>query len=289
MDDHLGPVEGLAGQLPPQVTRSATLTYTVDASDLPGPLTNTVVVTGTVASGAMITRTHSASTVLVMPLLNWTPSTYTVGEGSGSFTATVIMSPTNPYTQTTVEVKIVDSLGLSPVGTQIITFPPNSDSRSIAINVVDDKVVTARTLQLTLQAPRGAGLGSMHTAHVTIIENDVALDLQVTKSANTLYAVVGQHIVYTVHITNTGVDAIIISNAVDDKLGTVAGLIGNLAPNASRTVSLSYVVQESDLPGPLVNTVVVTGNNGAGHTIVRSAAASVRLDALTINLPHIRR
>jgi hypothetical protein len=129
----------------------------------------------------------------------------------------------------------------------------------------------------------------MRTAHVTIIENDVALDLQVTKSANTIYAIVGQHILYTVHITNTGVDAMIISNAVDDKLGTVAGLIGNLAPNASRTVSLSYVVQESALPGPLVNTVVVTGINGAGHTIVRSAAASVRLDALTINLPHIRR
>jgi hypothetical protein len=105
----------------------------------------------------MITRTHSASVVVVMPLLNWTPSTYTVGEGSGSFTATVIMSPTNPYTQTTVEVKIVDSLGLSPEGTQVITFPPNSDSQSIAINVVDDKVVTAH-VAVDLPSPSRCGV-----------------------------------------------------------------------------------------------------------------------------------
>jgi hypothetical protein len=89
------------------------------------------------------------------------------------------------------------------------------------------------------------------------------------------------------------VEPLTVSNAVDDHLGVVSALVGNLAAGATVTTTMSYVVRESDLPGPLVNEVVVTANNGDGDTLVQSATAEVAIsvegDDFKTNLPHIGR
>jgi hypothetical protein len=51
----------------------------------------------------------------------------------------------------------------------------------------------------------------------------------------------------------------------------------SLAPDASTSGELSYTVQESDLPGPLANSVTATGTPPAGEDVSASASASVEV------------
>jgi hypothetical protein len=68
---------------------------------------------------------------------------------------------------------------------------------------------------------------------------------------------VGDVIEYTIVVQNTGEATLEDVRVVDAMLG-IDTSVGDLAPGASATVAASYTVQESDLPGPLVNTAVAT-------------------------------
>lgn len=225
----------------------------------------------------------------VIPVLNWSSATYDVDEGSGSFKAYVILSPVNPDATVTVEATIEDSAAAGTMATQLLTFPPGSSSQPVVVNIVDDEEVTPRTIALGLQSPSGARLGSRSHATIILIENDVERGLEVTVRADKVHAKVGESILYTYRITNTGVNALTISNAVDDHAGVVAGLIGGLAPHETRSATMSYVVKESDKPGPLVNEVVVTASDDEDISIVRCATTTVALGEFIINLPQISR
>jgi uncharacterized repeat protein (TIGR01451 family) len=179
-DDLLGAGTALAGALAPNITRTATLTYVVQAGDPLGALVNTVVVTGT---------------------------------------------------------------------------------DGVANYVVSD------------------------SASVNIVEEVIGIPgLEVDKRANVTQATVGDTITYTYRITNTGNVTFTAITADDDPLGTVAGLAGELVPNGTRTATRTYVVQESDLPGPLVNTVLVTGTVSANAIFIASDSVSITLSGPT-NLP----
>ena len=87
----------------------------------------------------------------------------------------------------------------------------------------------------------------------------------------------GDAVVYTFRITNSGTVLLNNVSAVDDKLGTVALDATSLAPGAAATGVVTYTVQASDLPGPLVNAVTATALSAGGDPVQGQATASVRL------------
>jgi hypothetical protein len=66
--------------------------------------------------------------------------------------------------------------------------------------------------------------------------------------------------------------------AYDNILGSVTFLLSSLDPKQSMTTALTYTVQVDDLPGPLTNTVVVTGTSALDPGTQASASASESVD-----------
>lgn len=98
---------------------------------------------------------------------------------------------------------------------------------------------------------------------------------------------VGGVIEYTYHVTNTGNVALTLQ-VVDSKLGPLTLALSpggtallpatKLLPSAKAVGQRSYTVKASDLPGPLVNTVVVTGTSPSSQVVTASASATVALE-----------
>ena len=101
--------------------------------------------------------------------------------------------------------------------------------------------------------------------------------LTISKIANVTTAQVGQTITYTYRLTNTGSTALTGLTANDDKLGQVSLGQTDLALNESTSGVLTYTVFASDRPGPLVNTVVVSGAPPGGSLVTATATVSVAI------------
>ena len=111
---------------------------------------------------------------------------------------------------------------------------------------------------------------------MTVADNDVAA-IAVSKLASVATANVGDAVVYTFRITNSGTVLLNNVSAVDDKLGTVALGATSLAPGAAASGVVTYTVQAGDLPGPLLNTVTATALSAGGNPVQAQAGAAVNL------------
>jgi uncharacterized repeat protein (TIGR01451 family) len=100
--------------------------------------------------------------------------------------------------------------------------------------------------------------------------------LQIEKEASVSSAYVGDVITYTYTITNNSSLVISDLSAIDDLLGPVPLSTNSLNPGEVMTATLTYTVVTADLPGPLLNTVTVTGNSAAGM-MADTATASVEM------------
>jgi len=89
----------------------------------------------------------------------------------------------------------------------------------------------------------------------------------IVKEASAATATVGDTITYTYTVTNTGKVTLTDVSATDDVLGAVVLGATALGPGESTSGTLSYTVQESDLPWPLVNSVTVVGTSPLGESI----------------------
>ncbi|MFN8455568.1 MAG: choice-of-anchor Q domain-containing protein [Anaerolineae bacterium] len=88
--------------------------------------------------------------------------------------------------------------------------------------------------------------------------------LYLSSSASPNPALAGQTIIYTYRIENTGAMTLTNLSATDDFLGAISLSSTNLAPGQAVTSTLSHVVVEADLPGPLVSNAFVTGTAQTG-------------------------
>ncbi|MFQ5401591.1 MAG: Ig-like domain-containing protein, partial [Anaerolineae bacterium] len=137
---------------------------------------------------------------------------------------------------------------------------------SVTQTVTNTVTVTAED---RLDNPISVSAGAM----VTVIHPAI----QVVKQPNSNVVNVGQSIVYTYTVTNTGDSGLTSITAVDDRLGAITLGSTTLLPGESTSGNLSYAVVESDLPGPITNTVVVTGTPLVGPDVSGSDIASVDL------------
>ncbi len=81
---------------------------------------------------------------------------------------------------------------------------------------------------------------------------------------------VGETITYVYTITNTGETTLTDLSLVDDRLGEIPLSRTTLAPWEHVTGSFTVTITEADLPGPFVNTVVVTAIDPSGKTVTDS-------------------
>jgi uncharacterized repeat protein (TIGR01451 family) len=110
---------------------------------------------------------------------------------------------------------------------------------------------------------------------------NASTELSITKVANPVLASPGETITYTYYVTNTGDLSLSGVIAVDDALGAVTLGASSLAAGEWTTGVLTYTVIEADLPGPLVNTVVVTGTPPVGAIVTATDTVSVTLTTET--------
>lgn len=105
------------------------------------------------------------------------------------------------------------------------------------------------------------------------------ISIAVEKMADPMSAMVGDTVRYTYTVTNTGEATLFNVTAIDDRLGDITLSRTTLTPGQSTTGTASAVVQESDLPGPLTNTVTVQGMSEAGTWATAGDEASVQLSS----------
>jgi len=99
---------------------------------------------------------------------------------------------------------------------------------------------------------------------LSIIENPLSTipgpaNLTLNKTVQMSTANIGDIVNYTYIVTNTGETSVESLALSDDKLGTILLNQTILAPGEWTKAWKKYTIKETDLPGPLVNTAVVTG------------------------------
>ena len=101
----------------------------------------------------------------------------------------------------------------------------------------------------------------------------------VEKVADRESAILGEVIHYTYTLTNTGETTLSDVTATDDKLGDITLSKTTLSPGESTTGTASAVVQESNFPGPLTNTVTVQGMSEEETVVTASDEETVQLSS----------
>jgi len=129
------------------------------------------------------------------------------------------------------------------------------------------------TAQASGTDPAGNPVGDADTVTVRVIGPAIG----VRKEASTEMAKVGDTITYTYTVDNAGDATLTGVSASDDRLGLIPLGRTTLAPGETTTGTATYTVTESDLPGPLTNTVTVTGTPPAGDAVTNTAITTVSL------------
>jgi hypothetical protein len=103
--------------------------------------------------------------------------------------------------------------------------------------------------------------------------------ISIVKTANPTETKPGNTVTYTYEVTNTGETTLHDITLVDDKLGPITLDTTTLAPGESTTAHATYVVQDSDLGGAdvgtIVNVAVVHGTDPLGRDVTDDDTATV--------------
>jgi len=275
-DDKLGPVTLGATTLAPDAETGGTLTYVVIEDDLPGPLTNNVTVTGTPPVGDDVTETADESVTLISGASITVTKRANVdsAEVGESINYTYWVTNTGDVTLNSVEARD-DKLG--PVTLGATTLAPGAGtSGALAHVVAEDDLPSPLENTVTVTGTPSVGDPAIDTADESV-DLTSSPSIVVTKIADVSSAEVGERIVYTYWVTNTGNVTLNSVAAHDDKLGAVTLSATTLAPDEGTNGTLAYTVVEGDLPGPLANTVTATGAPPVGVDVQDTADESVAL------------
>ena len=233
--------------LPVGVPRSVYGSYLVTEADLNG-------ISNTATADSAETEAVSDSwdvTVVAQPGLSITKTgdreTANIGD---TIQYTIVVRNTGDVTLHNVTV--VDAkLGINQT---IASLAPNASQSFSGSYVVTEADVEEGVVHNTAYAS-SEGAGEVEDG---VDVEVLGLGLSLTKTADRESAAVGDVINYTIVVQNTGEATLEDVRVVDAMLG-IDTSVGGLEPGATATLTGTYTVQESDLPGPLVNTAVATG------------------------------
>ena len=155
--------------------------------------------------------------------------------------------------------------------------------------------VVSRTIQVdhtntvTATVEDDEGNQAMDAADASVDVISPAIQMVTEASAGT--AKVGEMITYTYRVENVGDVTLTDVRASDDRLGPIALGSSTLAEGGITTGTAVYSVAESDLPGPLTNTVVVTGTPPVGADVIWTdvVTVNVRPAVFLVYLPGVQK
>jgi len=284
-DDVLGAITLSVTTLGPGESTSGTASYVVVEGDLPEPIVNVATASGVTDLNETVTAEDTASVDLTYTkglTLTKTadPTTATVGD---TVHYTYVVQNTGDvtlYDATLVDdllgkLTIPETLAPGAVATATASYVVvEEDLPDPIVNVATATASTAPRQQLTLVPPET--LTATDSATVELVYTK---GLSLVKTASVDGADVGEEILYTYTIRNTG--NVTLSNLAltDDVLGTIALSVTTLAPGASTTATATHVVVEGDLPGPLVNEATATAFTRLQEPVSAKDTATVLLGA----------
>ncbi len=206
-------------------------TATAD-SDETGAVSDTWNVTVVAQPGLAITKTADRTTAVLGDTINYTIVVQNTGD--------VALEGVHVWDGL---LGIDDTISLGVGGSQTFTGSYTVNEADVDAGVVHNVAYASSEVAAQVE----------DSADVQVL----SLGLSLTKTADRESAMVGDVIQYTIVVQNTGEATLEAVRVVDAMLG-IDTSVGDLAPGASATVTATYTVQESDLPGPLVNTAVAT-------------------------------
>jgi len=276
-DDKLGKITPQANSIMPGASTTATTTYTIKESDLPGPLNNTVTVSGVEdRTNKPVTATANATVALTYTAaLNLTkvPSSTTANVGDK---VTYKFTVTNTGNVTIKGLNLTDDK-LGTIKTDKNELAPGAVATATATHVVVETDLPGPLTNIaTIEGTDVLNQPVTATATASIALTYTA-GLEVTKKASANTAKVGDTITYQFSVRNNGTVTISGLALSDDKLGTITLDRTSLAPGETATGSASHAVVETDLPGPITNIATATGTDSQGVAVAGQASATVQL------------
>lgn len=252
----LAPITLAAGQ-----SITTTLTGVVVESDLPGPLVSTVTVTGTPPTGAPVSAASAASVVLTSnPAIQLVVQANRTSAGVGE-TVTYSYTVRNVGDVTLNQVVVNDSL-LGAVTLDVTTLAPNATANGQRSHtVVEGNLPGPLASNVTATAQRAFGAGSVTASASSSVALTSAPAIALSLRTNTESASVGEVVLYTYVLTNTGNVTLRNLALTDSRFGSISVGSANLAPGASITRVETFTIKQSDLPGPIINIATVTARS----------------------------
>lgn len=232
---------------------------------------------------------------LLVALLLFTPTAYVNAQESGltitktadKTSASLGDTITYTYVITNTSSGAINNLTLTDdkLGSVTLSSTSLNPSENITATATHTVVVSdfpgpiTNTATVSGTDPNGNSFTANASASVTL--NPYEASLGIAKTADRASASPHEVITYTYTITNTG--NVTINNLAlnDSKLGAISLTSATLEPDQSLTVTATYTVTISDLPGPITNTATVQGKDPAANTV--SATSSSVPISLTIN------
>jgi uncharacterized repeat protein (TIGR01451 family) len=195
-------------------------------------------------------------------------------DGTEPGLAGAIVSLSSGLTQTTTS----DGLFLryAPPG-QVITVTETNPTNYLSTDAIPGNDASKWDKDTLIVSALSGGSISADNLFGDVLASEVMADIIVVKEASVDTALVGETITYTYRVTNTGnvtLDSVTLS---DDLLGPISLGSSSLAAGAGTSGTDTYVVQQSDLPGPVVNTATVTGTPPVGSDVTDTDSESVAL------------
>jgi uncharacterized repeat protein (TIGR01451 family) len=149
-----------------------------------------------------------------------------------------------------------DRLGPVSFGTTTLE-PQQSTSSTLAYPVIEADLPGPLQNTVTVTASSTSGdVGASASEAVTLTYQ---AGLSVTQEISMASGTAGQPITFTYIISNTGNVSLTDLMATHTRLGQISLDLTTLAPGQETTGTLTYIIADADLPGPLMSTWTVTG------------------------------
>ncbi|MDO9456907.1 hypothetical protein, partial [Nocardioides sp.] len=284
--------------LAPGATTTCTLTYTLTQADIDaGQVTNPSTVAGTPPNGPVVTDTDTVSTPL-----DGTPG-ITIDESAmapfdanangvidAGDTITYMFLVTNTGGVTLTGVTVVDGLPGTVVCPSTTLAPGASMTCSVVYTLTQADIDAGQVVNpssVVGTPPTGAAVTDTDTL-TTPIPTGAAIDLDETAGpivdANGNGVVdAGDTITYEFLVTNTGGVTLTGVVVVDGLPGTVVCPSATLAPGASMTCTVTYVLTQADIDaGQVVNPSTVTGTPPTGPDVTDADTETTPIDGADV-------
>ncbi len=284
--------DGIVDDLVAGGSATGTLTYTVTESDEPGPIENSVTATGDTSSTSPADEMEESVKIITNPHILVTkdanPNVADVGD-----LITYNYTVTNVSTAILTDVTCVDSA----LGAVTLSGLTDEDVDGTADDLAVGATATGTLIYTVLSSDRPGPIENSVTATAdSALEPDPVSDtteesvkvimdphLLVEKDAVPNTAEVGDTVTYNYTVTNVGMQILYDVYLTDLPLGMVSmtgltdedgdGIADDLFVGQAATGSLTYEVTADDLPGPIENKVVASGDTDP-HSIIPSDEAN---------------